>query len=1227
MPIQWKEKIANEFDLSTGKKQLHLASRKIDVNRNLFHLVIGLGGSGVRALMETKGLIEQTCRNPGSRVAYLAFDTDDKGLKNARSSKETGEVQLDIQKEAVLMSDNGLHQLFAASFVNQTLAAQPELFTWVDERINPAGTESGASGTRQIARLVVSKNYNSIIQRIQNTIMTLTADNVEIPNPQLIVYVITGISGGTGSGAFMDMPYLVRNAITSAGFEKMTQVYGYVFTPDINYNNGASNEMLKRNAYAALQELDYNLSLRDLSETYNIFYPRRNYMAGGAGNEYFDKIHMISGRNDAGVPMSMPLEHGARVIAQNILSFVANEQVDTAQPFTITQHYSNLTGRENAIIGALTDPHRYHRYLAIGSAEFELPIDDIMIYVATLLFERMDAMYDRTPKTEDVDEAMRQLKLTKEGLFGELRGQVQAAQLVPQDQNFNALGANKNYWLSQGMQAYNTVHAQAAGAIGNIVANTLKTLRDEFMKYMQSAFQNNNEGPVFVHRVIHYDANADGVLDRIQTMLSELKKYWIGYSPNNCAVIAPSVQQYSNLVNAMNDRLPFIGGAAEKVRRAQAINQIGRTVYNQCVNLALAEVAEQVLTKMESYIKDRAKNLFEIVVIIMEQLRHVFKENGDILTDSSLVVGPEQRVYTWSALDVPVISYCIKQRFDEIIRPQANDVIQDFVGMLWSKAQEWVRDPNSYDPNEFLSGFIDRHFDSMAELSLEAVLTDLLTVSGVEGTLEDGIENNLMPWLEGQSRPLYTPSTIGGVQAQNTPYRLISVPNNCRAVYDIIAKYCDEHYGNTCTLQKSDIRTRIYMQTVTCGLSLAEFSETEAAEKSYAGMRDQTHGGEGLHLVHTLNSPHARVRKTWNDLYTLIPRCRRPDVLFDPNVQKLLDEEDERKALFRNLVEEGSPMMRLHRDQGPWKLDVLLTEPRFRIEDGRLEWVSGPDENNLQVLKTWDTKGSLDELRAAQAEVRELLVSGIQALPGSRTITRTVNGSLIVDQISGVVHEEHTWDYLLEMCQCSLELVYGVRAEKEKFETLKKFAEQLKAAYDVAYAELMRREMYAFVKLLLNGDIQLGQNPVDQSFFFSIAGFGDTGIDIRDVHDEDDHAVNFKLYNAFVGCRNDTDQDMLPVQRQIEALLKVIDEKLGTDVSMMDEIYREQLLGAIERINAPATLNALRMTTGASKEEIAFYEEFISQLNSLKKMLQPREVAPVIRNDKPAQGGRPRKSY
>ena len=99
----------------------------------------------------------------------------------------------------------------------------------IDKITNLLSTQ-GAGGVRQVGRYL-------LISRASNLISTIEAKCTQALNgmngPDLDVYIFAGISGGTGSGCFLDTCYIVQKALEDMGRAQSANVMGFFFLPDV----------------------------------------------------------------------------------------------------------------------------------------------------------------------------------------------------------------------------------------------------------------------------------------------------------------------------------------------------------------------------------------------------------------------------------------------------------------------------------------------------------------------------------------------------------------------------------------------------------------------------------------------------------------------------------------------------------------------------------------------------------------------------------------------------------------------------------------------------------------------------------------------------------------------------------------------------------------------------------------------------------------------------------
>ena len=194
-------------------------------------LVIGLGGTGSDAVMKLKREVfkqlkpddEQTAIPTYAAIKYLIVDSDDSKI-NAQTGRFT---DIDRNTEYFDLSHCNIRKIFRT---DELLKKRPE-FYWLDyEHMAIDQARESYGGIRQIGRLRLVDQALALYEKIKSEMQSaLSFCN----NRKLTVHICTGLCGGTGSGAFLDVCYLVRLALQEIEKEDAT-VCGYFFMPDVN---------------------------------------------------------------------------------------------------------------------------------------------------------------------------------------------------------------------------------------------------------------------------------------------------------------------------------------------------------------------------------------------------------------------------------------------------------------------------------------------------------------------------------------------------------------------------------------------------------------------------------------------------------------------------------------------------------------------------------------------------------------------------------------------------------------------------------------------------------------------------------------------------------------------------------------------------------------------------------------------------------------------------------
>ena len=355
---------------------LGISLLKQEIEPGEAHLFISVGGCGADLIRELKGLINQNLRSDYDEhialegVAYLAFDTA-ANEKSKVSSKATGQTKL-TNDEFTILSNAELGILLDPTLREYNMKMYPWIYRWLDTGIRSIG---GRYYGRQAGRAALFLEMDKVIDKLRTTITNLiTGTDVESLN----IYVLSGVSGGTGSGMFLDMAYIVRqiaDEVTGVGSIKKTniRVLGYLLLPDVNLTNAGARERpgILLNAGAALQELDHAMRLPKIGDYYKCQYS--STMTIITLKPPFECVNLISAKTKGAVLPDDPYQHCLDTVAGSILSIVSNRRGYHGGPFPVYSYYSTVATLQRAARFHYAFNERSNCYLSIGHSCWQIP--------------------------------------------------------------------------------------------------------------------------------------------------------------------------------------------------------------------------------------------------------------------------------------------------------------------------------------------------------------------------------------------------------------------------------------------------------------------------------------------------------------------------------------------------------------------------------------------------------------------------------------------------------------------------------------------------------------------------------------------------------------------------------------------------------------------------------------------------------------------------------------
>jgi len=257
-------------------------------------VLIGLGGTGKKALLQAKKRFLETFGEEPPLVKYLLIDTTSANTDSLHAHIPGREEPVPVR----LRASEILHiEARGASLLPQV---HDEIREWFPPKADlKANILSGAGQIRALGRLALFANATTVYENLRDLLALARDYKDERPSaernyiyepytPHLTVALVGSLAGGTGSGIFLDVAFVLRQLMKDED-----QLFGYFLLPDI-YVNRPGTQNVEANAYAALKELDHFMNLQGTWR----------YPFGGREIEVrkkpFDMVFLVNRENRAG---------------------------------------------------------------------------------------------------------------------------------------------------------------------------------------------------------------------------------------------------------------------------------------------------------------------------------------------------------------------------------------------------------------------------------------------------------------------------------------------------------------------------------------------------------------------------------------------------------------------------------------------------------------------------------------------------------------------------------------------------------------------------------------------------------------------------------------------------------------------------------------------------------------------------------------------------------------
>lgn len=272
-----------------------------NLRRSVF---IGLGGTGMKSILKTKAILLDNYGKDGElppMFTFLGIDTDKREYGKTTKSKALGEIKL-TAKEQFSISVPRPKQYFDKQRMEMT---------WMPrQNIGCVTTlDNGAGQVRSNGRVAFMYNKAQLKTRLEQAITDVNSSDsydAKWSEFQSIahddvnkteVHVVFSVCGGTGSGTFLDVAYLLRDIARETATE--LTINGYAVLPGVfmdEIKNISEKSRVQPNAYGALRELDYLMSVVSDNRLVKI-----SWKQGETDETPFDSLVLVDNVNTQGV--------------------------------------------------------------------------------------------------------------------------------------------------------------------------------------------------------------------------------------------------------------------------------------------------------------------------------------------------------------------------------------------------------------------------------------------------------------------------------------------------------------------------------------------------------------------------------------------------------------------------------------------------------------------------------------------------------------------------------------------------------------------------------------------------------------------------------------------------------------------------------------------------------------------------------------------------------------
>ena len=799
-------------------------------------LVIGIGGTGVTALAQLKRKVYQHIRpdhpdDPHPRydhIQFLAIDSDETAIDSMRGKAR-------LNKATEFFSIGNPH-LKAALSGKDIIKSTPTL-NWMEiDRINGLGSFQGAGGVRQVGRYLLMGKAAALKVRIEEKCITALRG---LASPSLNIYIFAGISGGTGSGCFLDTCYIVRKVLEDRGWTLDGNITGFFFLPDVVVTsrpelacNPACVAFNQANGYAALKELDYLMDLKSALDSF-----QQNYGAFWVDTQEppVDFCHLISSTRADGTAMEKGFTEAIEQSTDYALACLEHTELSSRLKVLFSKSIAMLPHKNGA----------NRSYITFETTRAAIPTIQVATYLAAGFYRRFQSCIGRSKSVITkpiVDDWVQRLGLTINQVYNDLvkgcdslflpeidRKELAMYGVMPKGKVPQPWADPGSNWIDRcsGKRMQNCATLSAPLNTFDFDKAPTDSLTGRVFRKLFELSMDPEYGPYYAAGLLNhsgYDLMSalNGAIKQTEEQLELIKSHL--YSNGGAFDL---VQECS--ANFIRSNFLFRN---QHYRRYQ---DSVSAVYLMLNRLGELEDTISTLRSLQKNLDWLYHSYFAPLIKLLDDLEETFDTDINYLNSPSAVS---------TACDRHILELSdIKPRLDGVIDSLTkNELVEKFMAHILKGYDQWESGDDS-KIGQYISRFMEEIFDAQVNLSLEDYLFDLYPASdGNPALLTEEVERNI---IEPLCQSALCPRHPTVAHTDTYQFGSISLPHDAPAVCAAADhfKHCHSEY----MVWQTGFHDRIFLLYLFFGVPLYAHQHLSVWKHAYDAVEKQI-AGAGIHL-------------------------------------------------------------------------------------------------------------------------------------------------------------------------------------------------------------------------------------------------------------------------------------------------------------------------------------------------------------------------------------------